>query len=214
MKEKFICPKCNLEIKTNRERHVISCNGFGPRRLKQRRPGGMHWANGKTFIELYGKEKAEFIINKTKKSLTGKKFQYKSDETKLHHQKCARENILKRYNNGWQPKCGRCKKINYYSNIAGDIKVDGSWELLMARYLDFLNIKWLRNKRRFEYINLQNKKASYCPDFYLCDFDTYIEVKGYETDLDKLKWKSFPYQLLIFKKYEIQLIQKIMNKVG
>lgn len=80
--------------------------------------------------------------------------------------------------------------------------------------MDCLGLNWQRNKKRFDYLNLQNKKSTYCPDFYLPDFDIYIEVKGYETDLDRCKWSQFKNKLLILKKQEIVLINKILGVVG
>jgi hypothetical protein len=32
----------------------------------------------------------------------------------------------------------------------------------------------------------------YTPDFYLNAIDTYIEIKGYETDKDRAKWSQIP----------------------
>lgn len=38
--------------------------------------------------------------------------------------------------------------------------------------------------------------------------DIYIEIKGFETELDRSKWKKFPYKLIILKKKEILSIKK------
>lgn len=113
-----------------------------------------------------------------------------------HHTIEQREYMSKvtkrRHENGWDNKCGRAPKIKYHSDIAGDVTLDGSWELSVAKYLDERGIEWRRNKRRFKYVNLHNKESYYKPDFYLVNENIYIEVKGYETDLDRCKWKQFP----------------------
>ena len=114
-------------------------------------------------------------------------------------QKC-RDAINKRYQNGWSPKAGRCKKILYKSNIAGQVLLDGTWELKVARYLDDNKINWVRNVNRFPYIDYNNKERTYCPDFYLSDTDVYIEVKGYKTKLDECKWTQFTKKLVIWDK--------------
>ena len=44
------------------------------------------------------------------------------------------------------------------------------------------------------------------PDFYVEDWDTYIEVKGYETALDRSKWSQFPHTLDIWRKDKIESI--------
>jgi hypothetical protein len=82
--------------------------------------------------------------------------------------------------------------------------------LEVAKYLDSIGVNWKRNKKRFKYFNtLKNKEATYCPDFYIEDWATYLEVKGYETDLDKCKWSQFKEPLIIWKKED--LIQKGLN---
>ena len=54
----------------------------------------------------------------------------------------------------------------------------------------------------FEY-EWENKIHLYFPDFYLPDYDIYIEVKGYERERDRCKWKVVP-NLLVLKKKEIE----------
>lgn len=105
-----------------------------------------------------------------------------------------------RYETGWESKAGRTKKIEYDSPIAGLVKLDGSWELLTAKYFDHNEINWRRNKKRFAYIDSNGKNRTYCPDFYLVDSKSYIEVKGYTTDLDRLKWEQFTETLEIWDK--------------
>lgn len=106
---------------------------------------------------------------------------------------------------------GKVKKYDY-----NGIKLDGSWELLVAQYLDFNNIKWERPRKGFEYI-WNNDKHIYYPDFYLTDYNIYIEVKGFETERDYIKWKSLP-NLIIIKRKEITNIKNrqynIFNYLG
>ena len=116
-----------------------------------------------------------------------------SEESKEKMSKIKKE----MYINGWEAtSCGRAKKYKYISPIAGEISVDGKWELGVAKYLDKLKVKWKRNTKRFPYINLKGTMSTYCPDFYVSDWSCYIEVKGYKTDLDKCKWSQFPKKLL------------------
>lgn len=106
---------------------------------------------------------------------------------------------------------GKVKKYDYKG-----IKLDGSWELLVAQYLDFNNIKWKRPRKGFEYI-WNNDKHIYYPDFYLTDYNVYIEVKGFETERDYIKWKSLS-NLIIIKRKEIDDIKNsqynIFNYLG
>ena len=107
------------------------------------------------------------------------------------------------YANGWECKAGRCPKYDYSSPIAGDIKVDGSWELIFCRYADAVGLTWKRNKQRFPYVRPDGKDSTYQPDFYVDEWKSYVEVKGYETDLDTAKWSQFPEKLTVLRKNEI-----------
>lgn len=79
--------------------------------------------------------------------------------------------------------------------------MDGSWELEFCKWADKNNIRLERVGFRFEYIKPNNKKGLYHPDFKIDDY--YIEIKGYETDLDRCKWSQFPEKLIILKRKEI-----------
>jgi hypothetical protein len=205
-KNKHICPKCKNYINNSIEKHINYCDGNGTRKNKKRRDGGQSWASGKTYIELYGKSKANEIIKKISENLVGVSkgiggTKEKEDERKRK----ISEKIKERYNNGWEVKCGRCKKLEYHSEIAGDIKVDGGWELATAKYLDSIGVKWLRNKKRFKYWNsIKQKESTYCPDFFVKDWNKYIEVKGYKTDLDDIKWKQFKNNLEIWDRSKLK----------
>lgn len=112
-------------------------------------------------------------------------------------------NMKARYASGWECSAGRCKKYEYISSVAGIIKVDGSWELIFCRYADKQKLRWRRNNKRFPYIRPDGKISTYLPDFYVEDWNSYIEIKGYETDLDRAKWEQFPEKLMILRKKEI-----------
>ena len=192
-KKEKICQKCGFTIKLNYDRHYDYCDGSGPRREKNKNKEKKIWNKGLT------KENDDRIkkISETLKSKTPKKH---TEETKLLLSKIIKE----RYENGWESKAGRCKKIEYNSNIAGTVKVDGSWELKVCIYLDSIGVKWIRNKKRFKYNNTIKKCIStYCPDFYVYDWETFIEVKGYKTELDEIKWSQFKEKIEIWDKLKL-----------
>lgn len=65
----------------------------------------------------------------------------------------------------------------------------GNWEVEFAKILDKKNIKQVYTKDKFDY--LYNKEIhKYNPDFYLSEFDTYVEIKGYPTKRDYAKWST------------------------
>lgn len=138
----------------------------------------------------------------TKKKLSKHKHKH-TEETK----KRLSETRLKMYAEGWESTCGRCKKYEYTSPIAGTIKVDGTWEIIFCKYADQEHLTWKRNKKRFPYIRDGGKTSTYQPDFFVEEWDAYVEVKGYETDLDRTKWSQFPYKLIILRKAEIQQME-------
>lgn len=113
------------------------------------------------------------------------------------------------YQNGFQTRCGRTSKITYNSPIAGSITLDGTWELKVAEYFDSISLNWKRNTQRFPYIHLNGKQSTYCPDFFVEDWQCYIEVKGYETDLDRCKWSQFPFKLEVWKKQKLKELKLI-----
>jgi hypothetical protein len=100
------------------------------------------------------------------------------------------------------------------SNVSGRVKIydyngfklKGLWELEVAKWLDLNQIKWTNRIDPFEY-SWENSKHLYFPDFYLIDLRIYIEVKGYETQRDREKWKCVK-ELKVIKKKEIDEIKK------
>jgi len=95
---------------------------------------------------------------------------------------------------------GRTKQIVYKG-----IKFQGKWELEFYQFCENNGIKIIRSNEWFEYE--WNGTRKYFPDFYLPDYDLYVEVKGYETERDHAKWSSFNKKLKIIKQSEICAIQ-------
>ena len=87
---------------------------------------------------------------------------------------------------GFKPNSTRVHRSIYNGQ-----QMDSGAELQFAKLLDLHNIKWIKNSTQyFEY--LPGKK--YYPDFYLKDYDLWIEIKGkryYRLD-DPLRWASVP----------------------
>lgn len=78
--------------------------------------------------------------------------------------------------------------IQWYtvSNIYGEeFVVRGSWELAVAEWLNDNKIGWVRKT----YLTYEKDgiKKTYCPDFYIKEYDIYLEVKGYFSQTDKYK---------------------------
>jgi hypothetical protein len=103
---------------------------------------------------------------------------------------------------------GRTKTIEY-----NGFKLKGTWEYEVAKYLDENYIKWTNIiETPFEY-EWEGEIHLYFPDFYLTDYDLYLEVKGYERDRDREKWKVLD-NLIIIKKKEIEEIKKRLYRLS
>jgi hypothetical protein len=177
--------------------------------------GKVPWNKGLTVDDypgLLGAEKVASYRQKLRSSLQGKNaWTRMSERAQEEAKQKLTESIEQRYDTGWMPKAGRCKKIRYESAVCGRVSLDGFWELLVAIYLDFLNVTWVRNTRKFEYVNLQGNRATYTPDFYVKDWNKYIEVKGYEDDLSRYKKRQFQYPIEVWGKSRIRQIEKFLT---
>lgn len=96
------------------------------------------------------------------------------------------------------------KRSKYKKKDGTMVSMDSTWEVAMATRLDELHIEWQRDKKiKLEYKTRGGRKRNYIPDFYLPDYDMYIEVKGYWTDAAKHKMKDVqkrnPVKILILE---------------
>ena len=78
---------------------------------------------------------------------------------------------------------GWCEWFNIF-NGEEYIKVQGTWEKKIAYYLTNNNILWKRGLLKY----LEVKR--YIPDFYLPEYDMYIEVKGWWKNSDIIKMNN------------------------
>jgi len=71
------------------------------------------------------------------------------------------------------------------------VSMDSTWEVACAQRMDLLGIRWIRNPSiKLKYTTRGRRARNYIPDFYLPDYDAYIEVKGYWTDAARHKMKD------------------------
>jgi hypothetical protein len=160
---------------------------------------------------IKAKERGEILIvseetrNKISKSSKGKQLT-KEHKDKL---KIAMKNAVLKNPESYTASnvSGRTPIIEY-----NGFKLKGTWELEVAKWLDKNNIKWTNKIKPFEY-EWENFTHLYFPDFYLMEFDKYIEVKGFERERDKCKWKVVK-DLIIIKKDEIKKIKNNEYKLN
>lgn len=105
---------------------------------------------------------------------------------------------------------GRCEW--YWVN---GVHVQGTWERDVALKLTELGIQWERptkNSGLFAY-TLDGRKRVYTPDFYLPEFDSYLEIKGYWWGDDRRKMDTVREQhpdknIILIQKNEFE---KLLN---
>jgi len=75
------------------------------------------------------------------------------------------------------------------------IKVQGTYEKQFAESLVSQQIKWERpHKHQLMKYKMANKARSYAPDFYLNDYDLFVEIKGYWWNDDEEKMSTIKAQ--------------------
>ncbi|MDP3917304.1 MAG: hypothetical protein Q8Q42_03385 [Nanoarchaeota archaeon] len=82
------------------------------------------------------------------------------------------ETIIKR-----QKSCGH-KRFLYTSSAGIMIKMRSSWEVLYAKYLDSIGLKW-----EYEKHPIRTPFGLYFPDFFIPSLDEHHEVKGFMSEL-------------------------------
>jgi len=145
------------------------------------------------------------IKKKSKQSNKDRWTQQMREEKSLQMQEVVKRNPQSYSANN---VCGRTKLINTVDSLGKKTKLNGKWEYIVSEYFNSNDIRWTNKIDGIKYF--WNKKYHlYFPDFYLIDYDYYIEVKGYEREKDKVKWNSVN-NLIIIKKSEIDQI--MVNK--
>ncbi|MFA5586614.1 MAG: hypothetical protein WDA02_08765 [Saccharofermentanales bacterium] len=204
-----ICKICKKEFKTKQGLNSHMGYHSNPNRKsnfsdynRKIKNGELSKINSNQFIKAKNEGKKIEVSEETRKklSIASKKQKWSEERRKKHSEsmtKAVEENPLSYSANN---VCGRTKLIKYK-----ETKLNGKWELEVAKWLDINNIKWTNIINGFNY-EWNGKIHKYFPDFYLTDFNIYIEVKGYQRDRDIQKWKSLS-NLIVLKKQEIKLIK-------
>lgn len=207
--KKTTCDKCNREIANNNfKRHYDSCDGFyftGPNRkskaitpeeiseikrknkehLDKVRPtykdGQAPWNKGLTAEN----------DDRVKKISEGIKNAYKEGRATpggatLWSKEQYRAHALKNKLGGYNRNAGRGKGEYRKDSFGTKTYLQSSYESKCADILDDMGINWIRPKHLKYTLNGTIKK--YFPDFYLPDYDIYLDPKNdYLIKLDKEK---------------------------
>jgi len=106
-----------------------------------------------------------------------------------HHTKESKDRMSIKLSGKNNPSYGKTTmpkypKSNYYKNIY----MRSSWEIIYAKWLDRNGFHWKYEPKRFHF---EEKGYTYLPDFWVDEFNSYIEIKGFMTDLAQEKIELF-----------------------
>lgn len=208
----YTCQFCSKECKNknSQSNHQRLCK-FNPNRQsthfqtdynKTRKPTNQ-------FIKAkeLGMEKPKLTDEQRQKISTANKNYVWTEERKLIHSIAMKQAVLENPESYTKSNRGRVKHIKKYG-----LTFDGSWELKFYEWCLSKNIKIIDNKEFFDYI-FKGKSHLYNPDFYLPDYDIFVEVKGYYDEKDLAKWEHFNKKLFILKDDSIKLIDNMKFKI-
>lgn len=139
---------------------------------------------GKTWNKGLTKESDERVRKSCEKisfSRVGSKNYWFGKKLPVEMKKKISEAHVKYMENGGAYHC----KWYKISNGEREISVQGTWEKKFAEYLNRNKIKWDRFSMPYD------NHRRYTPDFYLPEYDVYIEVKGFMKERDINKMKKF-----------------------
>ena len=114
------------------------------------------------------------------------------ESTRERNEKVRRCNISEKaiINHNYKNMYGTI--VEYESPCQGLVRLRSKLEKRYAEQLDEKGIKWLYESRSFPYLDKNNTRHTYTPDFYIMEEDRYIEVKSgnliTNNDLYKISW--------------------------
>ncbi len=138
--------------------------------------------------------------DKVKEANKKERTRHKKDTTTicLH---CNKEIFHKAYNKRkyhkecWDKCSGGFRENSTikHREIYNGFQMDSGAEKTFAVLLDKNYINWIKNNKTFfNYIDKKGKQRKYYPDFYLTDYNYWVEIKGkfYSNENDELKLKA------------------------
>lgn len=87
-------------------------------------------------------------------------------------------------------RVGQCAWYKHTKLDGTVVKLQGTWEVVFAQFLDSLGIEYEAHRGRILYVDNLGINRSYYPDFYVPMWNAYIDVKGamfYDLQLNKMQ---------------------------
>jgi hypothetical protein len=208
--QKVECPICHFQIsRVNFNRHKANCDGLGPQTKRERKYKRKSFV--KMFTPEFCKTVQEYYDNGDTVAQVLKNFNFNcrawNKAVKLNLLK-SRDRVVTQKNNilkltleerkkrfsrkqelwhkpkgGYRPNAGHSQKFYVTDSYNNNVCLQSSYEKICSDILNELKIKWIRPKA----LIYNNKK--YFPDFYLTDYNVYLDPKNdflYNKDLEKI----------------------------
>ena len=175
---KKCCEKCNNEISLFAyKRHYNSCTGnYDSTKVKKVR--GIDYDPNRGYRDGTRTAWNKGLIGDSRCARKGIVGHPHSNETKALLSALAKERGF----GGYRENAGKSKKYKVLDSFGNQATLQSSYELKCSEILNDLNIKWLRPKA------LKYNGRNYFADFYLPDFDIYLDPKNnYKAKLDAEK---------------------------
>lgn len=207
----MLCQYCSKECKNTNslKQHEIRCKQ-NPTRIDMSGPNNPRFGCKGVNQHTKAKEAGQKIVvseqtrDKLRKANTGYVW---SKERKEAHSKRMLQAVLDNPDSySASNVSGRVKTYEF-----DGLKFKGTWELKVAKFLKEHSIKYTNEIKPIPY-DWEDSKHLYFPDFYLPDYDLYIEVKGYKRDRDLCKWKALD-NLIILEKDEIDDLSCLLIQI-
>jgi len=163
-------------------------------------------------INLKRKEKTKIKYEKNPKKciICKKEIAFNKKRRKTCGEECYK--ILVKENAINNENCGG--KTYYKKYKYKEIHFDSSWEVDLAKWMDNLNIKWKRKKLTLWWIDKNENKRRYHPDFYLPEYDIYLDPKNsykLKQDKDKLKRVIEQNNIVLFYGQKCLIKEQVLN---
>jgi len=157
---------------------------------------------GKTYIDLYGEERAKDIAKRISNSHIGAPCYAQTTEGKAHLSTKAKERGF----GGYVPKSGRGRKGEYKG-----IWCDSSWELAFVIYsLD--HHKSIQRVNEYRLYHWEGQTRRYYPDFVVDG--QIVEIKGYDSPQWDAKLKANPDIVVLYENDMREIIEYVVRTYG
>lgn len=166
----LICQYCNKECKSKNSHvnHERTCPSNLTRKYKNGMTGKAAWNKGLT------KDTNDILLEQ---SLIAKEKFKKGSRIPTGFSAFTKDqrsiNAKKQGFGGYNKNAGRSKKFYYNDSFGKEVCLQSTYELKCAEILDDLKIKWVR-PNHIKY----NGNKKYFPDFYLVDYNIYLDPKN------------------------------------